>query len=162
MLTRAVHSLLPLHSLLFTLLQDRMFTPIFLLSLFASFHYACAATAEQWRSRSIYQYIHSLSVTNLTHVNSSPTRLITDRFALPNGADRNACDPGKQTFCGGTWNTWVPASPPSLYQSLSTLIEYVKTSTTLRTLVSPPVSFSFNPPSFVVSENIHRQYGSVQ
>ncbi|KAI0798094.1 alpha-amylase [Abortiporus biennis] len=44
------------------------------------------ATADQWRSRSIYQ-------------------IITDRFALPQGADINACDPGKQTWCGGTWAT---------------------------------------------------------
>jgi len=45
-----------------------------------------AATADQWRSRSIYQ-------------------LIVDRYALPQGADLNACDPGAQTWCGGTWNT---------------------------------------------------------
>ncbi|EIN07658.1 glycoside hydrolase family 13 protein [Punctularia strigosozonata HHB-11173 SS5] len=45
-----------------------------------------AATAEQWRGRSIYQ-------------------VITDRYALPAGADTTACDPGKQTWCGGTWNT---------------------------------------------------------
>jgi len=63
-----------------------MFSPAALLSFFLSVHCARAATAEQWRGRSIYQ-------------------LITDRFALPQGADRNACDPGKQTFCGGTWNT---------------------------------------------------------
>ncbi|KAI0646787.1 alpha-amylase [Trametes meyenii] len=47
---------------------------------------AYAATAEQWRKRSIYQ-------------------IITDRFALPDGADLTACDPAKQSFCGGTWNT---------------------------------------------------------
>jgi alpha-amylase len=47
---------------------------------------AYAATAEQWRTRSIYQ-------------------IITDRFAPPNGTDPNSCDPGKQTWCGGTWNT---------------------------------------------------------
>jgi len=45
-----------------------------------------AATADQWRSRSIYQ-------------------IITDRFALPPGADKTKCDPGQQTWCGGTWNT---------------------------------------------------------
>ncbi|RPD65845.1 alpha-amylase [Lentinus tigrinus ALCF2SS1-7] len=45
-----------------------------------------AASADEWRKRSIYQ-------------------ILTDRFALPKGADLNACDPGKQTFCGGTWNT---------------------------------------------------------
>jgi len=47
---------------------------------------ARAATAEQWRGRSIYQ-------------------LIVDRYALPQGADLNACDPGQQTWCGGTWKT---------------------------------------------------------
>ncbi|KAI0320503.1 glycoside hydrolase family 13 protein [Amylostereum chailletii] len=47
---------------------------------------AAAATADQWRGRSIYQ-------------------IITDRFALPAGADRNQCNPEAQTWCGGTWNT---------------------------------------------------------
>ena len=32
-------------------------------------------------------------------------RIITDRYALPAGADLNACDPKDQTWCGGTWNT---------------------------------------------------------
>jgi alpha-amylase len=45
-----------------------------------------AATAEQWRGRSIYQ-------------------IITDRYALPSGADTTKCDPGQQTWCGGTWKT---------------------------------------------------------
>ncbi|OJT14173.1 Alpha-amylase 1 [Trametes pubescens] len=45
-----------------------------------------AATADEWRKRSIYQ-------------------IITDRYALPDGADLTACDPAKQAFCGGTWNT---------------------------------------------------------
>ncbi|KLO12021.1 alpha-amylase [Schizopora paradoxa] len=45
-----------------------------------------AATADQWRGRSIYQ-------------------LIVDRYALPQGADLDACDPGQQTWCGGTWKT---------------------------------------------------------
>ncbi|KAL0947268.1 hypothetical protein HGRIS_013390 [Hohenbuehelia grisea] len=31
--------------------------------------------------------------------------LITDRFAIPEGADPTACDPGKTTWCGGTWKT---------------------------------------------------------
>jgi alpha-amylase len=31
--------------------------------------------------------------------------VITDRYALPQGADLTKCDPGKQTWCGGTWNT---------------------------------------------------------
>lgn len=33
------------------------------------------------------------------------SRIITDRYALPAGADLNACDPKDQTWCGGTWNT---------------------------------------------------------
>ncbi|KAF5373004.1 hypothetical protein D9758_001764 [Tetrapyrgos nigripes] len=45
-----------------------------------------AASAEQWRSRSIYQ-------------------IITDRFALPAGAPTDKCDVDAQTWCGGTWNT---------------------------------------------------------
>ncbi|TFY50619.1 hypothetical protein EVJ58_g10968, partial [Rhodofomes roseus] len=45
-----------------------------------------AATADQWRGRSIYQ-------------------IITDRYALPDGADLNACNPKDQTWCGGTWTT---------------------------------------------------------
>jgi alpha-amylase len=36
---------------------------------------------------------------------NSSIRLITDRYALPEGADLTKCDPGKQSFCGGTWNT---------------------------------------------------------
>ncbi|KAF4614639.1 hypothetical protein D9613_002835 [Agrocybe pediades] len=31
--------------------------------------------------------------------------VIVDRYALPTGADPNACDLGKQTWCGGTWKT---------------------------------------------------------
>jgi len=45
-----------------------------------------AATLDQWRGRSIYQ-------------------IITDRYALPNGADVNACNVSAQTWCGGTWRT---------------------------------------------------------
>ncbi|KAI9466045.1 alpha-amylase [Lactarius psammicola] len=45
-----------------------------------------AATADQWRGRAIYQ-------------------IITDRYALPNGADVNACNAADQTWCGGTWRT---------------------------------------------------------
>jgi len=53
---------------------------------FAFFVSVFAATADQWRGRSIYQ-------------------IITDRYALPAGADLDSCDPGQQTWCGGTWNT---------------------------------------------------------
>lgn len=62
---------------------------LFQISLFiflSSVQTALAATAEQWRGRSIYQ-------------------IVTDRFALPSGASPNACDPGQQTWCGGTWNS---------------------------------------------------------
>lgn len=45
-----------------------------------------AATADQWRGRSIYQ-------------------LFVDRYALPPGAPNTTCNPGAQTWCGGTWNT---------------------------------------------------------
>jgi len=61
----------------------RAFSLLFSLALLRS---AAAATAEQWRERSIYQ-------------------LIVDRYALPEGAATNACNPGAQTWCGGTWNT---------------------------------------------------------
>ncbi|KAJ7093161.1 glycoside hydrolase family 13 protein [Mycena epipterygia] len=47
---------------------------------------ALAATAEQWRSRSIYQ-------------------IITDRFALSPGTVVNECVLSEQTWCGGTWNS---------------------------------------------------------
>lgn len=47
---------------------------------------AFAASAEEWAKRSIYQ-------------------IITDRFALPPGADPTKCDPGVHTWCGGTWKT---------------------------------------------------------
>ncbi|KAG9097722.1 hypothetical protein FRC06_007241 [Ceratobasidium sp. 370] len=49
---------------------------------------ALAATAEQWRGRSIYQ-------------------MITDRFALPEDSNipLDACDPMKQRYCGGTWQS---------------------------------------------------------
>jgi alpha-amylase len=32
-------------------------------------------------------------------------RIITDRYALPNGANVNACNVTEQTWCGGTWRT---------------------------------------------------------
>ena len=33
--------------------------------------------------------------------------MLTDRFALPEGADTSACKVEDQTWCGGTWNTFV-------------------------------------------------------
>ncbi|TFK67893.1 glycoside hydrolase family 13 protein [Pluteus cervinus] len=63
-------------------------SPMFLktLTLFAILRATTAASADQWRGRSIYQ-------------------IITDRFALPAGANTNVCNPGDQTWCGGTWKT---------------------------------------------------------
>ncbi|KAJ4299583.1 hypothetical protein N0V90_004829 [Kalmusia sp. IMI 367209] len=46
---------------------------------------ALAATASQWRSRSIYQ-------------------ILTDRFARTDGSTTATCDPGFEGFCGGTWS----------------------------------------------------------
>ncbi|KAJ7929301.1 glycoside hydrolase family 13 protein [Mycena leptocephala] len=62
-----------------------MLPSIVLVSLLASFRPAFAATAEQWRTRSIYQ-------------------IITDRFALEPGVVVNECNLADQTWCGGTWN----------------------------------------------------------
>ncbi|THH31734.1 hypothetical protein EUX98_g2466 [Antrodiella citrinella] len=45
---------------------------------------AFAATAEQWRNRTIYQ-------------------LVVDRFATPDGSSP-ACDTSNRVYCGGTWN----------------------------------------------------------
>ncbi|KAH6918774.1 alpha-amylase [Coprinopsis sp. MPI-PUGE-AT-0042] len=55
-----------------------------LYSLFASLTLSRAATADEWRGRSIYQ-------------------VITDRFAHPTGSTPPECDTGSQTWCGGTW-----------------------------------------------------------
>ncbi|ORY32604.1 glycoside hydrolase superfamily [Naematelia encephala] len=64
---------------------------LFSLVLLATFHLVHAATADQWRSRSIYQ-------------------VITDRFAPPSATAPartsplpQTCDPALQTWCGGTW-----------------------------------------------------------
>ncbi|KAJ3737415.1 glycoside hydrolase family 13 protein [Lentinula guzmanii] len=64
-----------------------MLTPL-LWALLATFllHDAQAASAAQWRDRSIYQ-------------------VIIDRYALSNGSDPTLCNPSAQTWCGGTWNT---------------------------------------------------------
>ncbi|KAL1405411.1 hypothetical protein Q8F55_009042 [Vanrija albida] len=67
------------------------FSATALLAAAASLHAVNAATADQWRSRSIYQ-------------------LLTDRFAPPSDtapARTNpvpqTCDPQAGTWCGGTW-----------------------------------------------------------
>jgi len=45
---------------------------------------AFAATADDWRSRSIYQ-------------------VTTDRFARSDGSTTATCDTGDQVYCGGSW-----------------------------------------------------------
>jgi hypothetical protein len=35
----------------------------------------------------------------------SEPRVITDRYALPEGANTTACNVTAQTWCGGTWRT---------------------------------------------------------
>lgn len=38
---------------------------------------------------------------------SPVSRIIVDRYALPENPSsaQRACDPGQQTWCGGTWNS---------------------------------------------------------
>lgn len=55
-----------------------------LLSLSSLVNVVTAATADEWRSRSIYQ-------------------IITDRFALTNGSTTSSCPYGSQKYCGGTF-----------------------------------------------------------
>jgi alpha-amylase len=43
-----------------------------------------AATAAEWRSRSIYQ-------------------VVTDRYALTNNSISAPCDPSMSVYCGGSW-----------------------------------------------------------
>jgi alpha-amylase len=45
-----------------------------------------------------------MSLVNAGLLTSVP-RIITDRYALPTGADVNACNVTEQTWCGGTWRT---------------------------------------------------------
>lgn len=80
---------------------------LFQISLFiflASVQTALAATAEQWRGRSIYQCV-ATTVATVLFKTRRDCRIVTDRFALSSGASPNACDPGQQTWCGGNWNS---------------------------------------------------------
>ncbi|KAG9011795.1 hypothetical protein FRB94_007521 [Tulasnella sp. JGI-2019a] len=69
-----------------TLSSPSSLIPLLLLVLSLEATFTWAASAADWRTRSIYQ-------------------VITDRFALPTGSgiDPTACDPSKQQYCGGTW-----------------------------------------------------------
>lgn len=62
-----------------------MFATPFILTALSLVQGTFAASAADWRGRSIYQ-------------------IITDRFALPAGVDGSKCNPGDQTWCGGTWS----------------------------------------------------------
>lgn len=53
---------------------------------------ALAATAADWRSRSVYQ-------------------VMTDRFALSDGSTGKACNPNDQVYCGGTWQGIIKKLP---------------------------------------------------
>lgn len=75
-----------LYPLMFSLSPYPVFSLIFSVTLLSYCSNVIAANADDWRSRSIYQ-------------------IIVDRYALPPGSDLNSCDPGMQSFCGGTWNT---------------------------------------------------------
>ena len=46
----------------------------------------------------ISKYLHS----SFAH---EKNRIITNRFALAQGADKTKCDLGQQTWCRGIWNT---------------------------------------------------------
>jgi len=65
---------------------------------------AFAATAEQWRGRSIYQYAPRIISSTR---NPPPFRIIVDRYALPTGSPNTPCDTNKRTWCGGTWKSYV-------------------------------------------------------
>ncbi|KAJ7151716.1 glycoside hydrolase family 13 protein [Mycena filopes] len=61
-----------------------MNTLLLVLFLISACHPSIAATAEEWRGRSIYQ-------------------IMTDRFARTDGSFTADCDPNARVYCGGTW-----------------------------------------------------------
>ena len=54
------------------------------LTLISTVQTVFAATADQWRGRSIYE-------------------VVTDRFARTDGSTTVACNTADRKFCGGTW-----------------------------------------------------------
>jgi len=73
-------------SLISSLLQGAPFLSVTLLALFSTFfHVSDAATADEWRSRSIYQ-------------------IVTDRFAHANDSVILPCQVELGFYCGGTWS----------------------------------------------------------
>ncbi len=61
-----------------------MYCPKFLLFLLIRACIVLAATAEEWRSRSIYQ-------------------VLTDRFARTDQSTTAPCHTADRVYCGGTW-----------------------------------------------------------
>ncbi|KAF7340243.1 Alpha-amylase [Mycena venus] len=57
-------------------------------TLFSAFRFSIAASASDWRSRSIYQ-------------------AVTDRFARSDGSLTSPCDPKDRRYCGGTWRGMI-------------------------------------------------------
>ncbi|KAF7367485.1 Alpha-amylase [Mycena sanguinolenta] len=57
---------------------------LFLATLFSVFGSSAAASAADWRSRSIYQ-------------------IVTDRFSRSDGSYTSPCDTNARQYCGGTW-----------------------------------------------------------
>ena len=78
----------------------RFFGCLFLASLV---RVAFAASAAEWRSRSIYQCVVEYNF--FCGRPDAPRRVIVDRYALPAGADTTSCYSGDRTWCGGTWKT---------------------------------------------------------
>ncbi|KAF8311727.1 glycoside hydrolase family 13 protein [Clavulina sp. PMI_390] len=65
---------------------------LLLLPQVARFDGALAATADQWRNRTIYQ-------------------LLTDRFATTSGSTTASCTSGYEGYCGGTWQGIINKLP---------------------------------------------------
>lgn len=66
---------------------------------------AFAASAEDWRNRTIYQVrLSSLAFlfVSLTFHALKHLQLVTDRFALTNDSS-GACDTSDRVYCGGSW-----------------------------------------------------------
>lgn len=111
---------------------------------------ATASTADDWRTRSIYQ-------------------VITDRFALPEGSsiDPKACNPAQQKICGGTWQSIIQNL--DYIQGMGFSAVWIRcacryfcpglpTHRVLMPRADPPITFYFLPPSHAsfspVNQNI--------
>ena len=70
------------------------------LAVFSFFASSLAASANDWRSRSIYQ-VDCIPSSLHPCTYAKGHQLVTDRFALTNGSEP-ACDTGDRKYCGGT------------------------------------------------------------